>query len=221
MMELPMEMNVDGVPMVLSKVSYSPMLDFGGTFSYRRYCFVGELQPEGYVNWFFAPLEGYKDKRLRVHESAVKEGALNHLVFMRLGELSFRQYKLKHIPSPTEQPHSPVTPQGDSTKQLMGHAHPHFNYIFEAMRQDQTSSPSPRSSSIGSDCTYHSSKESCESLQMSSSLVDLPGKRLSNASLRSGVRPPLEARRGAVCDDEGFLPPVRSLKKSSERSQEL
>lgn len=46
--------------------------------SVRSFCFVGEMQPDKTVFWYYSPLEGYEKKKLRVEESVVAAAAAHN-----------------------------------------------------------------------------------------------------------------------------------------------
>ncbi|EKG05187.1 hypothetical protein TCSYLVIO_003738 [Trypanosoma cruzi] len=98
-MAFPLEIAVGERLLSLSTVSRSTDVGHNGKQPLSSFYFVGERLPDGGIQWFLSPLDGYKQKRLRVEEAVVEKDAGNRDVFLRLGDSTFRQYTVKGSPS--------------------------------------------------------------------------------------------------------------------------
>ncbi|RNF18953.1 uncharacterized protein Tco025E_04344 [Trypanosoma conorhini] len=99
-MELPAELVVGGTVLTLSPVSRSTDVEDNGKHHFSSFCFVGERLPTGDTQWFFSPLAGYEQKKLRVEAAVVEKEALRRGVFLRLGDCTFRQYTVRSASPP-------------------------------------------------------------------------------------------------------------------------
>ncbi|KAG8347076.1 hypothetical protein ERJ75_000710100 [Trypanosoma vivax] len=61
------------------------------------YNLVGEALPDGRIQWFLSPFEGYQHKRLAIEESVIKECLRNHPVYIHGVGKHFQLYGPKNV----------------------------------------------------------------------------------------------------------------------------